>query len=218
MFCTLKHENCNRGLCLSKKKSFQTSACMETAFLSARKYRLYVRHVGREDGRWLTWHTLSARALILPYLDVSGVGVGVVKNWRVVAVNNHLKKTIDICHISKILTVFFRDAENHAWDEFETLGMGWTWQETATASFLTLWGLLLTKIRKCWLKRSQLEPLFPENLCSFAISNLSQRQSKTLKPNSKVVGAISFGWLSILQGCFIWFLLTNGQHPSNMQF
>lgn len=30
---------------------------METAFLSARKNRLYVRHVGREDGRWLTWHT-----------------------------------------------------------------------------------------------------------------------------------------------------------------
>lgn len=51
----------------------------------------------------------------------------------------------------------FRDAENHAWDEFETLGMGWTWQETATASFLTLWGLLLTKIRKCWLKLESTE-------------------------------------------------------------
>lgn len=155
---------------------------METAFLSARKNRLYVRHVDREDGRWLTWHTLSARALILPYMDVSGVGVGVVKNWRVVPVNNHLKKTIDICHISKILTVFFRDAENHAWDEFETLGMGWTWQETATASFLTLWGLLLTKIRKCWLKPSQLEPLFSRKsmlFCHFQSLSKAKQNPKT---------------------------------------
>ena len=45
-------------------------------------------------------------------------------------------------------------------------------------------------------------------MCSLSISNLSSRQSKTLKPNYKMVGGISFGWYQFWFVDFIRFLLT----------